>query len=169
MPNAKVLESKQEKVKILAEKLSKSKMTIFTDYRGITVEDDMALRKSLRESGNECVVIKNTIIKLAAKEAKIEGLDAMLEGPTAVILGYDDYVAPAKAAYEYSKTHEFYKLKGGVMDGKMLDQEEVMKLAKLPSRDTLLSMLASALIGNIRNLAVVLDQTAKKKEEAVVA
>ena len=169
MPSAKVLEKKQEKVKILADKLSKAKMTLFTEYRGITVEDDMLLRKKLRESGNECVVIKNTIIKLAAKEAKIEGIDSMLEGPTAVILGYDDYVAPAKAAYEYAKTHEFYKLKGGVMDGKMLGEVEVMKLAKLPSRETLLSMLASALIGNIRNLAVVLDQTAKQKEEAVVA
>lgn len=169
MPSAKVLETKQQKVKVLAEKLSKAKMTVFTDYRGITVEDDMELRKNLRASGNECVVIKNTIIKLAAKEANIEVLDNMLEGPTAVILGYDDYVAPAKAAYEYSKTHEFYKLKGGIMDGKMLGEAEVMKLAKLPSRETLLSMLASALIGNIRNLAVVLDQTAKKKEEAAIA
>ncbi len=168
MPSAKVLENKQQKVKVLEEKLSKAKMIIFTDYRGITVEDDMSLRKKLREAGNECLVIKNTIIKLAAKEVGIEGLDDILEGPTAVILGYDDYVAPAKAAYEYSKDHEFYKLKGGVMDGKMIGEAEVMKLAKLPSKETLLSMLASALIGNIRNLAVVLDQTAKKREEEAV-
>lgn len=169
MPNEKVLEIKKAKVKELAEKLSKAKMTIFTEYRGITVEDDMNLRKTLREGGNECLVIKNSIINLATKQINIEGLDSILKGPTAVVLGYEDYTEAIKAVYEYSKNHEFYKLKGGIIDGKIIEEAELIKLAKLPSKDTLLSMLASALIGNIRNLAVVLDQTVKQKEEAVKA
>lgn len=169
MPSAKILEKKQEQVKILSEKLTKSKMTVFTEYRGITVEDDMNLRKKLRETGNEYVVIKNSIVKLAAKKAGIEGLDEMLQGPTAVILGYEDYVSPAKFTYEYAKNHDFYNLKGGVMDQKMIEKNEVEKLATLPGKETLLSMLASSLLGNIRNLAVVLNEVHKNKEEVVSA
>lgn len=169
MPSAKVLEKKQAQVKSLAEKLSKAKMTVFTDYRGITVEDDMNLRKNLREAGCECSVIKNTIIKLAAKEANIEMEDSLLEGPTAVILSYDDVVTPAKIAYEYAKNNEFYTFKGGIMEQKVVDANEVNKLAKLPSRETLLTMLASGLLGNIRNLAVVLNEVSKAKSEEPVS
>lgn len=169
MPSAKVLERKQAQVKEVAEKLSKSKMTVFTDYRGITVEDDMNLRKKLREAGCECAVIKNTILKLAAKEAGIEISEDTFEGPTSVIFSYDDVVAPAKVAYEYATDHEFYTFKSGVMEQKEVSKEEIMKLAKLPSKDTLLTMLASALLGNIRNLAVVVNEVAKQKEETVSA
>ena len=169
MPSAKVLEKKQAQVKALAEKISKSKMVIFTDYRGITVDDDMNLRKNLRKAGCECAVIKNTIIKLAAKEANIEVEDSLLEGPTAVILGYDDVVMPAKIAYDYAKNNDFYTFKGGIMEQKVVDAEEINKLAKLPSREMLLTMLASGLLGNIRNLAVVLNEVSKAKTEATVS
>ena len=101
----------------------------------------------------------------AAKEAGIEGLDTVLEGPTSVAIGYDDYIAPAKVVNNYAKDSDFYKIKAGVMDQKMIDVAEVKKLATLPSKETLYAMLASALLGNIRNLAVVLDQTRQKKEE----
>ena len=80
-------------------------------------------------------------------------------------LGYDDYIAPAKVVNNYAKDSDFYKIKAGVMDQKMIDVAEVKKLATLPSKETLYAMLASALLGNIRNLAVVLDQTRQKKEE----
>ena len=111
------------------------------------------------------MVVKNSIISHAAKEAGIEGLDAVLEGPTSVAIGYDDYIAPAKVVNNYAKDSDFYKIKAGVMDQKMIDVAEVKKLATLPSKETLYAMLASALLGNIRNLAVVLDQTRQKKEE----
>ena len=168
MPSAKILEKKQAQVKEVAEKLAKSKMTVFTDYRGITVEDDMNLRKKLREAGCESAVIKNTILKLAAKEAGIEINDAVFEGPTSVIFSYEDVVAPAKVAYEYAKDHDFYEFKGGVMEQKEVGKDEIMKLAKLPSKETLLTMLASALLGNIRNLAVVLNEVSKQKSEEPV-
>ena len=164
MPSQKILDKKKEQVQILAEKFKKAKMIVLTEYRGISVEDDTKLRSNVRANGDEYAVVKNSIICHAAKEAGIEGIES-LEGPTAVVIGYEDYVAPAKAVNDYSKDHDFYTIKGGVMDGKVIDIEEVKKLANLPSKDTLYAMLASALLGNIRNLAVVLDQTREKLEE----
>jgi large subunit ribosomal protein L10 len=164
MPSEKILKQKQEQATSLAEKLKKAKMVIFTEYRGISVLDDTKLRNTLRSENNECMVIKNSVINHAAKDVGIEGLDKVLEGPTAVIIGYDDYVSSAKALNEYAKTHDFYKFKAGIMDGKVISDVEVKKLANLPSKQTLYSMVASALLGNIRNLAVVLDQTKEKQE-----
>lgn len=169
MPSAKILEAKKAQVKELAEKISNAKMTFFVDYKGITVEEDKDIRKAYRESGNECIVIKNSLIKLACKEANVEGLDEILEGPTAIVIGKEEYTTGPKIAHDFAKTHDFYKFKAGIMDGKMIDKAEVEKLAKLPSKEVLLTSLASALIGNIRNLAVVLDQVAKKNEEQVSA
>jgi len=169
MPSAKVLEAKKAQVKELSEKLSNSKMTFFVDYKGITVDEDKNLRKAYREAGYECMVVKNSLIKLACKEANIEGLDDVLEGPTVVVIGNEEYTTGPKIAYDFAKNHEFYKFKAGIMDGKAVDVEQVNKLAKLPSKEVLLTQLASALIGNIRNLAVVIDQVAKKNEEQVSA
>lgn len=163
MPSEKILNQKKAQVSTLAEKFKKAKMVIFTEYRGITVEDDTNLRASIRENGDEYMIVKNSIISYAAKEAGIEGIDT-LEGPTAVVLGYNDYVAPAKAINTYAKDHDFYKIKFGIMDGKVVSDKEVKKLASLPSKETLYAMLASALLGNIRNLAVVLNQVKEKKE-----
>lgn len=162
MPSEKVLKLKKDQASILSEKMKKAKMVIFTQYRGITVEDDTKLRNALRSENNECMVIKNSVITHAAQSVGIEGLDKVLAGPTAVIIGYDDYVSPAKAVNDYAKTHDFYTFKAGIMDGKVISAEEVKKLANLPSKETLYAMVASALLGNIRNLAVVLDQTKEK-------
>lgn len=164
MPSQKILEKKKDKVQVLAEKFKKAKMIVLTAYRGISVEDDTKLRATIRNNGDEYSVVKNSIIAHAAKEAGIEGLDN-LEGPTAVVIGYEDYVTPAKAVNDYAKDNEFYTIKAGVMDGKMIEVSEVKKLANLPSKDTLYAMLASALLGNIRNFAVVIDQLRQKQEE----
>lgn len=166
MPSEKILKQKQSQVTELAEKFKKAKMIVLTQYRGISVGDDTKLRSSLREAGNEYMVVKNSTIAYAAKEAGIEEFKT-LEGPTAVVIGYDDYVAPAKTVNDYAKENDFYQIKFGVMDGKVVEDSEVKKLANLPSKDTLYAMVASALIGNIRNLAVVLDQTREKQAENV--
>ena len=164
MPSEKILKQKKEQVSSLAEKIKNSKIVIFTEYRGITVEEDAKLRSELRKENNECMVVKNSTISYAAKEAGIEGLDPILEGPTAVIIGNEDQVSPARILNSYAKDHDFYKFKAGIMDGRVMDSAEVKKLANLPSKETLQSMLASALIGNIRNLAVVLNQVKEKQE-----
>ena len=127
MPSEKILNAKKEQVKNLAEKFKKAKMIVFSDYRGINVADDTKLRAEIRKNECEYMVVKNSIISHAAKEAGIEGLDEVLEGPTSVAIGYDDYIAPAKVINNYAKDSEFYKIKAGVMDQKMIDIMQYIK------------------------------------------
>lgn len=166
MANQKIIEQKEKEVKELADKLKEAKMVLLTDYRGINVADVTELRSELRKSDSEYKVIKNNIIRRALAENGIEGLDDLLEGPTAVIMNNEDYLEAAKAIYNYSKDNDFYKIKGGVIEGKVMTAEEIITLAKLPSRETLLSMLAGALLGNISKLAVALGEVQKQKENA---
>lgn len=166
MANAKIIAQKQEEVSKLAEKIKSAKLVLLTDYRGITVTDVTELRAELRKSSTEYSVIKNNITRRALAEAGIEGLDEALLGPTAVILNSEDYLAPIKAVYNYVKNNEFYKIKGGIIDGKLVSVEEIMTLAKLPSREELLSKLAGSLLGTIAKLAVGLDQVRMQKENA---
>jgi len=164
MANQKAIEKKKSEVSALAEKMQESKLVLLTDYRGISVEDVTGLRSNLRKADAEYKVIKNNITRRALAEAKIEGLEDLLVGPTAVVLASEDYLEPLKAVYEYAKNNETYKIKGGVIDGKVMTTEELITLAKLPSRETLISMLAGALLGNISKLAVALDQVRVQKE-----
>ena len=113
----------------------------------------------------EYLVIKNNITKRAFEECKIEGLEEFLNGPTAVIIGNEDYLEPAKAIYEYTKSNDFYKIKVGVIEGKVTSSEEIITLAKLPSREVLLAKLAGSLLGNVTKLAIALNEVVKTKNE----
>ena len=166
MASEKIINQKKEEVSNLAAKMKEAKIILLTDYRGINVADVTGLRAELRKSNSEYRVIKNNITRRAFVEAGIEGLDSLLEGPTAVIMNNEDYLETAKAIYNYSKENDFYKIKGGVIEGKVMTAEEIITLAKLPSRETLLSMLAGALLGNISKLAVALEQVREQKENA---
>ena len=165
MASEKILNQKKEEVTKLANEMKESKLILLTDYRGINVEDVTKLRTDVRNANAEYRVIKNNITKRALAEAGIEGLEAQLEGPTAVILAKEDYLEPAKAIYKFSKDNDYYKIKGGVIEGKVMTAEEIITIAKLPSRETLLSMLAGALLANIQKVAVALDQVRIQKEE----
>lgn len=164
MANQKAIEKKKSEVSALAEKIKEAKLVLLTDYRGISVDDVTNLRADLRKVNAEYKVIKNNITRRALQEAGIEGLEDVLVGPTAVVLSTEDYLEPSKAIYEYTKKNESYKIKGGIIDGKVMTTDEVVTLAKLPSRETLISMLAGALLGNISKLAVALDQVRIQKE-----
>ena len=166
MASEKILNQKKEEVSALAAKMKEAKLVLLTDYRGINVEDVTNLRTELRNAKAEYKVIKNNITIRALAECGIEGLEEQLTGPTAVIMSNEDYLEPAKAIYKFSKDNDFYKIKGGVIEGKVMTAEEIITLAKLPSRETLLSMLAGALLGNISKLAVALDQVKVQKESA---
>ena len=161
-----ILKQKEEEVKKLAEKFKSAKLILLADYRGINVADVTELRKKLRRIDAEYSVIKNNIVRRALADCNIEGIDEFLEGPTAVVIGKEDYLGAAKAIYEYSKNNDFYKIKVGVIDGKVVSAEELITLAKLPSRETLIAQLAGALLGNISKLAVALDQVKIQKEQA---
>lgn len=165
MASEKILNQKKEEVKKLAEKMKEAKLILFTDYRGINVADDTALRKDLRNANATCNIIKNNITRRALQEAGIEGLDEKLVGPTAVIMSNEDYLEPSKIIYKFSKNNDYYEIKGGVIEGKVMSAEEIITLAKLPSREALLSMLAGALLANISKVAVALNEVKKQKEE----
>ena len=164
MASEKILKQKEEAVKNLAEDLKTSNLILLVDYRGITVEDATKLRKEVRETNAEYRVIKNNIIKRALNANGENGLDELLEGPTAVITSTEDYLEASKIIYNFSKDNDFYKIKGGIIDGKVMTAEEIITLAKLPSRQELLAKLAGALLGNITKLAVALDQVKVQKE-----
>ncbi len=166
MASEKILNQKKEEVTKLANEMKEAKLILLTDYRGINVDDVTKLRTELRNANAKYTVIKNNITRRALAEAGIEGLENELEGPTAVIMSNDDYLEPAKAIYNFTKNNDYYKIKGGVVEGKVMTAEEIITLAKLPSREQLLSMLAGALLGNISKVAVALNEVRKQKEEA---
>ena len=166
MASEKVLKQKEEAVNSLAAELKDASLVLLVDYRGITVEDATKLRKEVREANAEYKVIKNNIIKRALNANGENGLDSLLEGPTALITSKEDYLAPAKAIYNFAKNNDFYKIKGGIIEGKVMTAEEIITIAKLPSRQELLAKLAGALLGNITKLAVALDQVRSQKENA---
>lgn len=161
-----ILKQKEEEVKSLAEKMKNAKVILLTDYRGINVADVTKLRANLRDTKADYKVIKNNIIKRALDLNGETGLDNVLEGPTALVMSEEDYLEPLKAIYAYAKENDFYKIKGGIIEGKAMTTEELITLAKLPSRQELLGMLAGALLGNISKVAVALDQVRIQKENA---
>ena len=160
MANETVIKQKEEQVESLAEKIKDAKLVLLTDYRGITVEQVTTLRNTLRDAKSDYKVIKNNIIRRALDANGENELDSVLEGPTAMVIADEDYVEPLKAIYKFSKDNDFYKIKGG----KVMSVEDIITLAKLPSRQELLGMLAGALLGNISKLAVGLDQVRIQKE-----
>ena len=164
MASEAILKQKEEEVKGLAEKVKGAKLVLLTDYRGITVEDVTSLRNTLRDTKAEYKVIKNNIIRRALNANGETELDSVLEGPTAIVMSEEDYVEPLKAIYKFSKDNDYYKIKGGIVEGKVMSEEELITLAKLPSRQELLGMFAGALLGNISKLAVGLDQVRLQKE-----
>ncbi len=166
MASEAILKQKEEEVSSLAEKIKNAKFVLLTDYRGISVGEVTELRNTLRNANSEYKVIKNNIIKRALDANGESGLDEVLEGPTAVVMTEGDYLEPLKAIYKFSKDNEFYKIKGGIIEGKIVSTEELITLAKLPSRQELLGMLAGGLLGTISKFAVAIDQVRMQKENA---
>ena len=163
MASEKILKMKEEEVKKLAEKMKNASLVLLTDYRGISVADDTNLRKSVRTVGAEYCVIKNNITRRALKECGIE-IDDALVGPTAVIIAQEEYLPALKAIYKYSKSNDFYTIKGGVLEGKVSSVEELTTLAQLPSREELIAKLAGCLLANVSKLAATLDAVRVKRE-----
>ncbi len=166
MPSAKVLEQKKQLVAELAEQMKNASSGVLVDYKGINVADDTQLRAEMRKNNVDYRVIKNTLIRFAAKEAGLEGLDSVLEGTTALAISADDVIAPAKVVAQFAKKNaDIYNIKAGFMDGKVVGVEEIMEIANLPSKEVLLGRLVGGLQGPIFGLALVLKAIAEKKEQ----
>lgn len=164
MPNAKVLKEKQQVVADVTEKFRGSACTVITDYRGLSVADVTELRKQLREAGIEYQVLKNTLCRRATAEAELTDLDVHLAGPTAIAFSKEDPVTPAKILNDFAKKNEHLKIKGGIVEGKIVDYSQIKALAELPSREGLLSMLLSVLQAPVRNFALAVKAVADKQE-----
>ena len=144
MPSAKILEAKKAEVAASAERLQGACAGVLVDYKGINVADDTALRKELREAGVEYTVVKNTLLKLAIANTELNGLDAVLEGTTAIATSADDYVAAARILSKFADTHKNFEIKNGFIDKEVIGLEKISGLAKLPSREILLANVLGA-------------------------
>ncbi|BBB91349.1 MAG TPA: 50S ribosomal protein L10 [Methylomusa anaerophila] len=174
-----VIQEKQQIVAELKEKLANTKGAVLTNYRGLTVAQDTKLRSKLRAAGVEYRVIKNTMTRIAAQEAGIEGLEAYLEGPTAIAISSVDPVAPAKVISEFVKENKLQALeiKAGIVEGKVIDVNGVKALSSLPPKEVLVAKIlagmqapiagfVNVLSGTLRNLVYALDAVRKQKESA---
>ena len=165
MASEKIIKQKEEEVEKLAEKMKNASIVLLTEYRGINVADDTELRKKIRESKAEYMVIKNNITKRALNKIGITDLDDKLVGPTAVVISQEEYLPALKSIYGFSKNNDFYKIKGGVLEGKVTSVDDLIVLAKLPSREELIAKLAGCLLANVSKLAATLEALRVKKEE----
>ena len=177
-----VTAKKQQLVAELKEKLTTAKGAVLTSYKGLTVAQDTELRRALREAGVSYHVVKNTMTRIAAKEAGLDELAEHLEGTTALAVSAEDAVAPAKVICEFIKKNkldetEVLTIKAGLVDGKVIDLAEIKALASLPSREVLIAKLlgsmqapisgtVNVLQGVIRNAVYVLEAIRQQKESA---
>ena len=165
MANQKILDKKQEIIDEIAEKTKSATATVLFEYQGLTVDETNELRRTLKESDSEFKIYKNTLVKRAFDTLKID-LNDDLKGPKAMAFG-TDAVAPVKVLYDFAKKHPALVVKVGLIDGEKTDEAKLKELSKLPSRDGLLTMLASGLIYPLKSLSICLDlyrQDLEKKE-----
>jgi large subunit ribosomal protein L10 len=167
---------KEQELALLEDKFQRSKALVFTDFRGLSAQEMVGLRRLFRKSDLEYRVVKNTLARLAAKRTGLE-VEQFLVGPTGVLIGYSDAVLPFKLATEVAKRYKQYEIKGGLLEGQVVQAAEAVRIAALPSREVLLTRLAfvlqapmqklaSDLSSIIRRLAIVLGEVRKKKEQA---
>ena len=169
MPNAIVLEKKQQQVAALSEKLSAAITGVIVDYKGISVADDTVLRKELREAGIEYFVVKNTLLSRAIEGTDLADMKSVLEGTTAIALSNEDYTAAARILCKYAESHDNFKVKSGFLDGKVVDVATIESLANLPSMEVLLAPVCSAFQAPIaafaRAVQAIVDKDGSAAEE----
>lgn len=156
-------------VEDVKERLTTSVATLLTDYRGLSVSEQHELRAALREANASYRVAKNTLTRRAVTEAGFDGLEELLVGPVGLVFCYEDPVAPAKALKAFAKDHPELTVKGGYLDGQVLDEQAAMQLAELASREELLSKLAGLMYGALANTARLLKAPIEQQARLVQA
>ena len=170
MPSQKILDQKKAAVSALADSLRNSVTGVLVEYKGINVEDDTKLRRDLRAAGVNYRVVKNTLLALAAKEARLDDLSPFLTGTTALATSDEDYAAAARILSKYAFSSKTFNLKSGFLDGRVIDKAKLDALAKLPSREVLLATVCNAFQAPIaafaRAIQAVVDKDAAPAEPA---
>lgn len=163
MPSQAVLEQKKQLVADLSKRISESCAGVIVDYKGISVADDTKLRADLRKEGVEYTVVKNTLLHLAIEGTDLAELDKILEGTTAIATSKEDNIAPARILSKYAETNKNFTIKGGFLDGKVIDLATLDALAKLPSREVLLATVCNVFNAPISAFARAIQAVADKK------
>lgn len=163
MANQKIIARKQETVDEITNKVKESSSTVLFEYHGLSVNETMELRRKLKDSGSEYKVYKNTLVKRALDNLNID-MDSELNGPKAIAFG-TDAVAPIKVLSDFAKEHPALVMKIGYVDGQIADTNMLKQLASIPSREGLLTMLASGLMGVVKDLSICLDLYSKDLEK----
>ncbi len=164
---SKNLELKKQVVSDIVKRFEDAKSVMIVEYSGLTVEQVTGLRAELRTNGVDYCVLKNTLVRRAMNELKIEGFDEVLNGPSAFAFGMSDPVSPAKIINDFitkNKT-EAIKIKAGLLGNEQMSLEQVKELATIPSREVLLARLLGSLQNSVASLVRVLDAIAKKDGE----
>ena len=159
------VELKQPIVDEIINNVKDAESVVLVNYSGLTVEQDTALRKELREAGVVYKVYKNTMINFAIKDTEFADLAQHLEGPTAIAVCKDDATAAARVLAKFAKTAEALEIKGGIVDGVYYDAAGIGQIASIPSREVLLSKLLGSMQSPVTNFARVIKQIAEKNEE----
>ncbi len=163
------ISKKEQYVKEFKAKLEKAKVVILSSVEGVTVDQMTLVRKNLRQNGDEMRVVKNTLLRRAFHDMKMEGLEKFMTGSTAVIFGYSDPVAPVKTLFDFAEKAQKFQFKAGLLGDSMLTVKQLESLSKLPGRTQLLSMLLSTMVGPIRNMVSVCQGPIRKLVYAVQA
>ena len=163
------IEQKKPIVDEISEKINGASSVVLINPIGLTVAQDTELRKALRAEGVQYKVYKNTMMKIAFKGTDCEQLDAYLDGPSAVAISKDDATAAARVVYKFAKDNDKFQIKGGIVEGKAYDEKALAEIAKIPSREELLSRFLGSIQSPITNFARVIKQIAEKKAEGTEA
>ena len=163
MASEKILAKKQEVIDEIKATVENATSIVLFAYRGLTDEESKELRRTLRNSDSDYKVYKNTLMARAFNDMNID-LNEHLTGSSALAYG-SDAIAPIKVLADFAKKHDALELKVGIVDGEISDKEELAKLATIPSREGLLTMLAGGMIGIARDLSICLDLYSQQKEE----
>lgn len=164
--NQKIIAAKEAMVNEVAESIKASQSTTIVEYRGLTVAELTELRKSLRAEGAELKVYKNNLVLRASKELGYAELESSLEGPNAVVFSKESATAAPKILAKYAKKNKNLVIKSGIAEGRVLTQEQVKELAKLPSKEGMLSMLLGCLQSPVIKFACAVKAVAENQENA---
>ena len=156
------VELKKPIVDEISEAIKDAQSVVLVDYRGLTVAEDTALRKQLREAGINYKVYKNKMMEFAFKGTDCEQLREYLEGPSAIVISKDDATAPAREISKFAKTAPKLEIKGGIVEGTAYDAKGIAAIANIPSREELLAKLLGSWQSPITNFARVMNQLAEK-------
>lgn len=169
MPSLSILEKKQAIVADLAEKLKSSPAGVVVNYQGITVEDDTAMRKALREAGVKYMVMKNSLTGRACDEVGLGDMKQYLNGMTAIAISENDPIAPAKVIKKYADKIESFQILAGYLDGTVVDKDTVIALADIPAKEVLIAKFLGSIKSPVYGLAYALQAVVDKGGEAAPA